>query len=436
MIGFVGLSHLGIVSSIAAASKGLEVIAYDPDAALCEGLRGGRLPILEPGLPELLAESHPRMQFTADPLALRRCAVIVLSADVPTDRDHQSDLSRIDHLIETAIAPAASDAALVILSQVPPGFTRAVDDRVRRAFPGRDVPVFYQAETLVFGRAVERALYPERFMVGCRDPQQALPAPYAELLQAFACPVFRMRYESAELAKLAVNLFLVSSICTANTLAELCEAIGADWSEIMPALTLDKRIGPHAYVKPGLGLAGGNLERDLATVHRLAQVCGTDAGIVEAWRSNSAHRRDWVLTLLHDEVIAKIQDPVMAIWGLAYKPHTASIKNAPALDLLETLRPFTLRVYDPQVVLSPGGVPAGVQVSSALEACRGADALVVMTPWPEFALIDPQAIRQAMRGRVVIDPFGVLDGRHCAELGLIRFQLGSPVERQREPATC
>ena len=125
---------------------------------------------------------------------------------------------------------------------------------------------FYQVETLIFGAAVKRAMEPERFIVGALDPSAALPESYASFLKAFGCPVLVMRLESAELAKIAINFFLVSTVCTTNTLAELCESIGADWGEIAPALRLDRRIGPHAYLKPGLGIAGGNLERDLVTV--------------------------------------------------------------------------------------------------------------------------------------------------------------------------
>ena len=149
--------------------------------------------------------------------------------------------------------------------------------------PYSDVHLFYQVETLIFGRALERALRPERLIVGCADPDRDLPPAYAEHLALFHCPIFRMRYESAELTKIAINMFLVSSVSVTNTLASLCEQLGADWAEIVPTLRLDARIGPHAYLSPGLGLSGGNLERDLATVRRLAAAVGSDAGIVDAW---------------------------------------------------------------------------------------------------------------------------------------------------------
>ncbi|TMI78225.1 MAG: hypothetical protein E6H04_12820 [Bacillati bacterium ANGP1] len=184
---------------------------------------------------------------------------------------------------------------LVVLSQVPPGFTRSV-----RFPPER---LFCQVETLITGQAIERATQPERFIVGCADPTAPLPGPYAAVLGAFRCPIFPMRYESAELAKIAINCCLAATVTVANTLAELSERVEADWGEIVPALRLDRRIGQHAYLAAGLGLAGGNLERDLATVVRLSAAAGSDAGVIRACVDNSRYRRDWALRTLHAEVL-------------------------------------------------------------------------------------------------------------------------------------
>ena len=352
---------------------------------------------------------------------------MVCSADVPTDADGRSDLTVIQGLCEAAMVHAADGATLVVLSQVPPGFTRRLTQQVEGRGAAPPVSCFYQAETLIVGQAVARARRPERFIIGCADANAPLPEPYARLLGAFGCPILRMRYESAELAKLAINMLLASSVTTANTLAELCEAIGADWSEIVPALRLDQRIGAHAYLQPGLGLSGGNLERDLATVRGLAEEQGTDACAVEAWLANSRYRRDWVLRRLHADVLTQVPEPILAVWGLAYKPQTESTKNSPALALLDALPPIAVRVYDPQVTLNGLARPCVTQTASALEACRGADALAVMTPWPEFATVSLSQVRELMRGRVVIDPFGALRADTCAMHGLRHMRLGAPI---------
>lgn len=425
-VGFVGLSHLGLVSSVVAASRGHEVVAYDPDRDRCDALNAGRLPITELGLPEALAAGRPRVRVTSEPALLRACELIICASDIPTSADNHSDLSVVSKLLDTAIAHAEPGTTLVVLSQVPPGFTRRLDQAIQRQQADRKLTVFYQVETLVFGSAVERARHPERFIVGCRSPQEDLPTSYAAFLSSFGCPILRMRYESAELAKISVNLLLVSSICTTNMLAEMCERIGADWSEIVPALTLDRRIGPSAYLTPGLGLSGGNLERDMITASTLAAQHGTRAGLIQAWIDDSRYRREWVLRHLQSSVLCSTPEAVVAVWGLAYKAGTASTKNAPAMALLEALRGRCVRAYDPMVSLNGAAGPRVLQTASALEACRGADALVIMAPWPEFSAVKPAQIREHMRGDLLIDPFGAVDGRQWTALGGRYFRLGAP----------
>jgi UDPglucose 6-dehydrogenase len=417
VLGFAGMTHLGLVSAAAAAARGFTTVAFDPDSARVEAIGHDDLPVVEPGLSELLATNRSRLCFSSEVGDLGACDVVYVAADVPTDDAGGSHLSPVCALIDAVDRGLGSDGVLVVLSQVPPGFTRGLPRAATRRF--------YQVETLIFGRAVERALNPERIIVGCADPAQPLPRPLAEFLEAFHCPILPMRYESAELAKISINMCLVASVSTANTLAELCEAIGADWSEIVPALKLDRRIGPHAYLVPGLGIAGGNLERDLATICRLADEHGTDAGVVHSWLANSSHRRDWALGQVHASVLATAPDPTLAVLGLAYKPDTASTKNSPALALLAALAPFAVQVWDPVVAPRPEFHPRLTGASSALDACTGADALIIMTPWPEFCALRPDAVAGRLRGRTVIDPYAVLSGSACRQAGLAHLTLGS-----------
>ena len=424
VIGFAGLSHLGIVSSIATAAKGFRVIAWDAGEPLCEQMTEGDLPIHEPGLPELLEDCKGRIEFTADADRLGECHVVVFSIDIPTSTANESDCSALDRLIDTVLPHVSPAATLVVLSQVRPGYTRKLLRRIHAAPGFENAVVHYQVETLIFGRAVERAVSPERFIIGCADPAEPLPTVYQALLEAFACPLLPMRYESAELCKTAINLFLVASVSTTNTLAELCEGIGADWFEIAPALRLDKRIGPHAYLHPGLGLSGGNLERDLVTLTALACETGADHGVIDAFVFNSGYRRDWVLRTLHRELNHTGETPRVAIWGLAYKPHTRSIKNSPALSLIEALRGRQVAVYDPQAKFAGEPPPHAAVCNSPLEACRAASALIVMTPWPEFAAVRLEAVRRELAGKLVIDPLGCLDESQCRRLGLAYYKLG------------
>ena len=437
MIGVLGLSHLGIVTSAAAAAMGFDVIAVDPDAARCAALERGELPILEAGLPELMSSHRGRVTFSADPSRLSACMVLIVAADVPTGPEHRGDCTLIQRLAETAAAHAAPGATLVINSQVPPGFTRKLGHWLQRERPEASLTVCYQVETLVIGQAIERALHPERLIVGSRSPRAPLPAAYAALLGRCGCPILRMHYESAELAKIAVNMLLASSVCTTNTLAELCEAVGADWDEIVPALQTDRRIGPHAYLQPGLGPSGGNLERDLATFLELARRHQTDAGLVQAWLAHSRRQRDWALERLRSHGLLERPDAVIALWGLAYKPGTASLAHAPSLALLAALAGHAVQAYDPSARLEPGRFPCVQPAASAIDACEGADALVILTPWPAFASANLATVLEHMRGRLILDPSGVLKDARAHALGFTYLRLGTgqvPAESAAEPA--
>ena len=425
MIGFAGLSHLGLNYSLATAAKGFDVIAYDPDQALVENLQAGIFPIAEPGFAELYSRHGQRLRYTADVADLGKCPLVFYALDVRTNERNEADLAPLLSLIDGSAAAIAAQGTAVVLSQLRPGTMRDLAARLAARPDVRLGACYYQVETLIFGAAVQRALEPERFMVGAAEPSRPLPASYRQWLDAFSCPVLVMRYESAELAKIAINFFLVSSVSTTNTLAEVCEAIGADWGEIAPALRLDRRIGPHAYLTPGLGIAGGNLERDLVTVQGLAAARGTEAGLVAAWQHNSSHRKAWALRAVRREVLGRRPAGRLAVWGISYKENTHSTKNSAALELMRSLPECEFRAYDPEAKINPAEFPRVSISPTALESLAQADALLIMTPWKEFAGVSPEEIRSRLGGNLVIDPHGMLDHRACLAAGLRHLRLGS-----------
>jgi UDPglucose 6-dehydrogenase len=419
-VGFAGMTHLGINSAIATAAHGFGILGYDGDAALIARLTSEDLPISEPGLPELVAANRPRIAYTSTLADLKSCDIVYIAIDVPTNDEAQSDLAPVRKLIGDVSANLDSHAILVVLCQVPPGFTRAITT----VPPER---LIYQVETLVFGRAVERAMYPERFIIGCADPSRPLPPAYEAVLKSFGCPLLPMRYESAELAKISINFCLVASVSVANTLAEVSEAIGADWSEIVPALKLDKRIGQFSYLAPGLGISGGNLERDLRTILDIAEVRQTDVGVVKAWVDNSKYRKDWLWRTLQKEVLAANPKARVAVLGLAYKEDTHSTKNSPALLLLSHLTDVDVSVHDP--VVKPSIVPFAKSAATPLECAQDADVLVIVTPWKDYRALTVEALAEAMRGRVIIDPYRIIDGDKAVQAGFAYHTLGVPARK-------
>jgi UDPglucose 6-dehydrogenase len=417
-VGFAGMTHLGLNSAVGAAEKGFDVVCFDGDAALTGRLSKGQMPVVEPDLPELVAKNAQRLHFTSQVGDLARCKLVYVAPDVATDDRGASDLSVLLGLLDTVEPVLTPDAVAVVLSQVPPGFTRA-----RRASTGANL--YYQVETLIFGRAIERTLYPERYIVGCDNPEHPLPDAMRRYLESYGCPILPMRFESAELAKISINMCLIASVGVANMMAELCERVGADWSEIVPSLRLDRRIGQYSYISAGLGIAGGNLERDIATVVRLAGLTGTDAGIAQSWVANSDHRKHWPLRTLHATVLSEKADPLIAVLGLAYKENTASIKNSAAVALIRALHPFRVRAYDPVVKAEPEWHPRLTQTASALEATAAADAVCILTPWPEFGKLAPAELARAMAGKLVLDPYRLLDRGQCSAAGIDHRTLGT-----------
>ena len=425
VVGFAGMTHLGIVSASSVAAKGFKTVCYNSDSKLIARLAGGETPVNEPDLDDLIRSNGERQIFTADLERLAECDIVYISTDVPTDDKGRSDLRAISTLIEAVGNALKPNGLLIILCQAPPGFTRAIG-----VVPHERL--YYQVETLVFGRAVARALHPERTIIGCANPSLPLDPRYETLLSAFGCPLLPMRYESAELAKIAINCCLVSSISVANTLSELCESIGAEWSEIVPALKLDARIGQYAYLSPGLGIAGGNLERDLATVVSLAERHNANSDVVRAWLTNSLHRRDWAKRTIQDALLSEHPDATLAVWGLAYKENTHSTKNSPSLATLAGLPATRFVVHDP--VVRADAVAHGhlTEAADPLQALRDADALLILTPWPQYRNIPAHDVAEALRGRIVLDPYRVLDPTKAVAAGLDYYSLGFPHSQAAE----
>ena len=384
--------------------------------------------MVEPELDALVADHGERLRFTDDVTALRDCDLVFVARDVPTDDHGQSDLEPIRALIGDIEGALSQTSVLTILCQVPPGFTRSLDRAGDR--------LCYLVETLIFGDAVQRTLAPERFIVGLDNPGDGVPAALSDYLEAYGCPVLPMRYESAELAKISINLYLAASVSTTNSIAEICERVGAEWSEIAPALRLDRRIGPHAYLGPGLGIAGGNIERDMASAIGLASRHGTDARVIESYVANSAYRKDWPLRTLSQAVLSRMENPRIAVLGLAYKAGSDSVKNSPALVLLDALQGCDVAAWDPVVPVDRTWHHGLTQLDSALAAVSGADAVVVMTPWDEFRALVPDMLAREMRGDVLVDPYRILDAEAALAAGLSYHGLGSRPRRtsQSEPA--
>ena len=408
-IGYSGLSHLGLIHAVASASKGFKIIAKDDSFENIKKLKNNKTNIAEPLLEQLLTINQKNLKFTVEAKDLSKCDIVFISLDVPTDTTGKSDLNLIITNIDSTLKFFKKGTTVVILSQIPPGFTRKI--QLKYNF----INVYYQVETLIFGEAINRALNPERIIIGCAEPNIELNKTYYKFLEMFNCPILPMVYESAEFTKISINILLAASVTITNTLAEISEKIGANWSEIKPSLQLDKRIGPHSYLNPGLGLSGGNLERDLETVIQLGEENGCYSGTIQAIIENSEQRKNWLWRKFRDTELINIKNSKIALLGLSYKENTASIKNSPSINFLSKLSNYVVSVHDPKVRVN---LPNFVTFCDDVYRCiADVDLLVIATPWSEYMDLDIIKVKSIMRGRIIIDPYEVINYEVAKKLG-------------------
>ena len=412
-VGFLGLSHLGQVYSAVTAHQGVSVVQFDADAEIVSELKSHGPSVVEPGLDDLWLASFANRTLTADPEELRGCDLLFVVSDVITDEFGVSDLTKVRQLMDVALATSSSDCPVIVRSQVPPGFSRQYASDSRQ--------VLYQVETLVFSEAVSRAMNPDRHIIGTHERNAALPGVYLEWLKMFAAPIHVMTYESAELAKISINLLLAASVSTANSLAELCEKIGADWTEIVPALQADPRIGRFAYLKPGLGISGGNLERDLASFCSLALRYSVSDVVISSFIAHSEFRKSFVSQQLAE--LGGLGGQQVGMIGLSYKPGTASLKNSPSLDVLRSFPNQRFLVHDPAARVT--GFPHVRQVEDVTEILASCKTLLIMTPWPQY-INELNSDDGWMRTiSLIIDPYSVISRETLRNFDGIYRVLGS-----------
>lgn len=319
-IGFYGLSHLGLCYSAAFAKKKLKVLAVDLDTKIITNLKTGNTPIYEKDLSSIILRKN--ISFSEKINDLDTCDVVFFSYDVKTNSRNISNIKNIKKEITKLDKNLKKNIPIIILSQVYPGFTRSL--KLKR-------PTYYQVETLIFGEAINRALSPERIILGKKNSKIKVKKNLIELYKKFSPNIIEMNYESAELSKISINLMLISSIMTSNFISLYCEKIGANWFDIKYALQLDKRIGKFSYLNPSPGLSGGNLERDLANSHRLFNY----KKILNSWIDLDKQMKLWSLKIIKKKLPSKSK---ILISGLTYKKNTSSIKNSLSLLLIKKLK--------------------------------------------------------------------------------------------------
>ena len=412
-IGFVGMSHLGLNYLAAASEKGFSVIGFDNDKDKIRKIKKRTLDLSEPNLWNLIKKNSNKIIFSDNFKNLKSCDLVFISQDIETDKKGRAKLIKLKKLINTAILNIGKNAILIILSQIKPGFMRKIKfDKSR---------LYYQVETLVFGKAIERAINPERIIVGLFKTNSNIKSKYFSYLKKFSCPILKMKYESAELTKISINILLASTITSTNLLAEVCEKVSADWQEVVPALQLDERIGKKSYLKPGLGISGGNIERDIFSVREIVKNNDRPVSIINAFEKNSDYMKSWVYRVLNKNRILN-KNSNICILGLSYKENTDSTKNSPTISLLKKIKNNPIKIYDPKAILKDNYKNC-LQVKNMLSAIKNTNLIILMTPWSEFKNVN-KYFNFIKKKSVIIDPYRVIDFKYLKKRSFEYFTLG------------
>jgi UDPglucose 6-dehydrogenase len=415
------------VSAACLASLGHVVVGVDEDQDNLARLLSGRAPVYEPGLNGLLCRqiAEGRLSFTTDVGdAVGRSDVVVIAYDTRISETDEVDVTLVERVIEQVIPSLTNGGALVIFSQVPVGTCQAIRERIRKIRKDITIDLAYVPENLRLGDAIETFLRPDMVVLGVEEP---LTSPHVDrLLGPINAPKVQMSPSAAEMVKHAINAFLATCISFANELALLCQAIGADATQVSAALRMDRRIGARAPLSPGAAFAGGTLARDVTVLRKVAADAGISAFVLDAVVQANDRQRLLPVRWLN-EIFGELNGLSVGMLGLTYKAGTSTMRRSAGLDLIRALveRGVAVAASDPKADLSEvRDLPPFYFSRDPYDVVAGKDALLIMTAWPEFVNLDYRRIRALMRHAVVVDLPNLLDPRSLQELGFSYIGVG------------
>ena len=435
-ITIVGAGYVGLVSGACFAEFGVEVCVVDADAGKVAALHEGRIPIYELGLDRLVAENvrDGRLSFTTNlAQAMRDAEAVFLAVGTPSRRgDGHADLSYVFAAAQQVAQAATGPLVLVTKSTVPVGTGARVKELVRQVRPDLDIAVASNPEFLREGSAIGDFMRPDRVVVGTEageagERAQAVLKRLYRPLYLFETPIIATSIETAELIKYAANAFLAAKITFINEMADLCEHVGADVHDVAHGMGLDGRIGKK-FLHPGPGYGGSCFPKDTLALARTAQEAGTPVRLVEATIAANDARKERMAERVITACGGSVAGKTVAVLGLAFKPETDDMRDSAALIMLPQLvrAGAKVRAYDPAAMdnarpLLPIGV---VYADSAMKAADGADALVLLTEWNELRALEPERLRAAMVGDVLLDLRNVYEPAVMREAGFHYSSIG------------
>ena len=423
----VGLWHLGSVLSACWAEAGNSVIGFDDSSEVVAGLQAGKAPIYEPGLDDLIRMNLEagRLSFCGNLAeALADAEFIFIGYDTPVDQDNQADLAPVERAIRRAAPLARDRTVLIVSSQVPIGTCARWREVLREVNPGAHLELAYSPENLMLGEAISRYSRPDRIVVGADSPE--VQARLDGLFSMIGAPLLRMSLASAEMAKHAINGFLATSVSFINEISSLCEATGADVLSVSEALRSDIRIGKRAFLSPGLGFSGVTLERDIRVLQGIGSRKGAKVPVLDGVLAVNQERPAKLVERLRS-ACGFLRGQAIGFWGLTYKAGTSTLRGSVSLQMIASLAGEGARViaHDPKADLRELEGPLSFEFApDPYEAVKGADALLVVTGWPEFRGLDFQRVKSLMKQPLILDANNSLAGLPLKEMGFRYLGVG------------
>ncbi len=424
----VGTGYVGLVTGAVFADLGNDVVCADKDAQKIAALCAGRMPIYEPGLEEMVTRNTAdgRLSFTTDLTgAVHRSEIVFIAVGTPSKPDGETDLGAVEEVAKGIGRAMERYTVVVNKSTVPVGTGEFVRDVIAR-HQARAVAfdVVSNPEFLREGSAIEDTLRPDRIVIGA--PSQQVAMTLLELYAPLERPMIITDVPSAEMIKYASNAFLACKISFVNAIANICEAAGADVTHVAKGMGLDARIGP-AFLQAGLGYGGSCFPKDAESLVHTAARLGYDFKFLRAMAEVNRDRvRHFVETLA--KALGSLDDKVVAVLGLAFKPNTDDMREARSVEVIQRLLAAgaTVRAYDPVAIDNARAVlpPAVQYAGSAYEAAEGADAVALVTEWNEFKFINLERLRSAMRRPVVLDGRNIWEPERMRRLGFEYHSVG------------
>lgn len=420
-VAIIGAGYVGLVTAAGLAHIGHRVRVGEASAQRVALLEAGEVPIYEQGLPDLLSRAVERGTLsysTSNTEAVAGASLVFLCLPTPERPDGRADLEYVHAVIDELASTVDDGTLFVIKSTVPPGTVAGL--RKRLADLGSGAHVVSHPEFLREGKAVDDFMEPDRIVVGAYDRADAELV--ASLYRSLETEVVITDPTSAEMIKYASNSYLAARLTFVNTLANVCEAVGADVLDVIEGMGLDHRIGPH-FLQPGPGYGGSCFPKDTAALIGVAEDAGYEFDLLKAVIEADHEQRRRIVEKVRQAAGGGLRGRRVCLWGVAFKAGTDDVRESPALRIARLLIEDGAEVvgYDPEATTTEFAM-----ADDPIAAAEGADVLLVATEWPEFGTLDMNRVASAMKGHRVVDARNLLDSAAVRAAGLDYWGLGRP----------